>query len=72
MSAICASALVTSMPVAPANRPRALRTSMPARSNTSSPETPVRAGQTGAGVPGRAVAAAFEAVDAAMADAGGT
>ncbi|MNG21374.1 hypothetical protein D3C84_1057290 [compost metagenome] len=51
-------------------RPRALRTSMPARSNTSSPDTPVSAGHTGggaaggpvrdAGVAGAAVAAASE------------
>ncbi|MCY1524587.1 hypothetical protein D9M68_595270 [compost metagenome] len=70
MSAICASAFVTSTPGAPAMRPRALRTSMPARSNTSSPDTPVSAGHTGggaaggpvrdAGVAGAAVAAASE------------
>lgn len=73
MSAICASALLTSMPVAPASRPRALRTSMPARSNTSSPESPVSAGHTGAGAPLRAAeAGALDAVDAAIAEAGGT
>jgi hypothetical protein len=46
MSAIWASAFVISTAWAPARRPRALRTSMPARSNTSSPDRPVSPGQT--------------------------
>ena len=58
MSAICASALVTSTPGAPTSRPRALRTSMPARSNTSSPDRPVSGGHTGGGVPLRAAGCA--------------
>ena len=49
MSAICASAFSISMPGAPTIWPRALRTSMPARSNTSSPESRLSAGQTTAG-----------------------